>query len=59
MGAVPEGRFVYEPEKLKMVAADSRINIDIVGNERTGDMAVPGPFAKWKMDETYSIDPRI
>ena len=58
MGPVPEGRFIYEPESLKEVAADERINIDIVGNERTGDTALPGPFIELKLGEVYSIDPR-
>ena len=59
MGAVPEGRFAYEPEALKRVTSDDRINIDIVGNERTGEGVVPGPFAELQTGEVYSIDPRF
>ncbi|MBR3042589.1 MAG: right-handed parallel beta-helix repeat-containing protein [Eubacterium sp.] len=58
MGPIPEGRFIYEPENLKTVAGDERIDIDILGNVRDSSSVIPGPFASLKMNEEYSIDPR-
>ena len=58
MGPVKEGRFTYEPENMKEVPADERIKCDLMGKERGGETTIPGPFAEWKMDEIYSIDPR-
>ena len=58
MGPIQEGRFIYEPENLKTVAGDERIDIDILGNVRDSSSVIPGPFASLKMNEEYSIDPR-
>ena len=57
-GPVDPTRFVYAPEELKKVAADPRITLDLAGKERTGETAVPGPFAELNTEVEYSIDPR-
>jgi hypothetical protein len=44
---------------MKKVAADPRVGLDILGNERQSGDVVPGPFADLEFDKVYSIDPRV
>ena len=40
------------------MAADQRVEMDILGNERQTGGVVPGPFTVLEFDKVYSIDPR-
>ena len=57
-GPVAPDRYAKTPADLPKVAADARIRFDLVGNERTGDTVLPGPFAELEIGKVYSIDPR-
>ena len=57
-GPVAPDRYAKTPADLPKVAADARIRFDLVGNERTGETALPGPFAELEIGKVYSIDPR-
>jgi hypothetical protein len=54
----PNRKFAYDPEDIDKVEKDERITLDIVGEERTGDKIIPGPFAELRFNKVYSIDPR-
>ncbi len=49
---------ITAPLKTIQVAADQRVEMDILGNERQAGGVVPGPFAELEFDKVYYIDPR-
>ncbi|MBR4342053.1 MAG: right-handed parallel beta-helix repeat-containing protein [Lachnospiraceae bacterium] len=57
-GPIAQERFAYSPKEIKIVDADQRVKLDLLGNERNGDKVMPGPFTELELDRVYSIDPR-
>jgi hypothetical protein len=57
-GPAAPDRYITDPKELKKVAADQRVEMDILGNERQAGGVVPGPFTELEFDKVYSIDPR-
>ena len=57
-GPAAPDRYITDPKELKKVAADPRVEMDILGIERQADGVVPGPFTELEFDKVYSIDPR-
>ncbi|MBR5177514.1 MAG: hypothetical protein IKW90_01780 [Lachnospiraceae bacterium] len=58
-GPATPDRYITDPKEMKKVAADPRVGLDILGNERLSGEVVPGPFADLEFDKVYSIDPRV
>ena len=52
----PSRKFVYDPAEISKVDKDERITLDIVGEDRTGDKIIPGPFAELRFNKVYSIN---